>query len=57
MSEKEAEARAVNAQPWEPPPGMTKRQCPECRYFFAAPEAEAGMLCPDCTAKGTYTEE
>jgi hypothetical protein len=26
-------ARAVNAQPWEPPPGMLKRQCPWCRYL------------------------
>ena len=25
----EANARAVNAQPWEPPPGMVKRRCPE----------------------------
>jgi hypothetical protein len=35
MKAEEAEARAINAQPWEPPPGMVKRQCPECRYFFA----------------------
>jgi hypothetical protein len=32
----ETQARAVNAQPWEPMPGMTKRQCPECRYWFTA---------------------
>ena len=32
-----AAARAVNAEPWEPLPGMEKHQCPECRYFFAAP--------------------
>jgi hypothetical protein len=57
MSEKEADARAVNAQPWEPPPGMLKRQCPNCRYFFAAPsvEHEAMLLCPDCAAAGTRT--
>jgi hypothetical protein len=42
----EAQARATNAQPWEPPPGMIKRQCPKCRYFFAA-ATETG-LCPDC---------
>ena len=42
MTEEEATARAVNAEPWEPPPGMVKRQCPECRYFFAtAPLASA----------------
>jgi hypothetical protein len=31
--ELEAEARAVNAQPWEPLPGMVKRQCDWCRCF------------------------
>ena len=48
-------AREINAEPWEPPPGMVKRQCPRCRYFFAAdPDSEAEMLCPDCaTTKGT----
>lgn len=34
--ELEAEARAINATDWEPLPGMGKRQCPECSYFFAA---------------------
>ena len=28
--EDETSSRAVNAQPWDPPPGMVKRQCP-CR--------------------------
>jgi hypothetical protein len=52
--EAEAEARAVNAQPWEPPPGMVKQRCPQCRYLFAAPVAsEPGLLCPDCAAEGT----
>jgi hypothetical protein len=37
MTDEEADARAVNAEPWEPPPGMVKQQCRECRYFFAAP--------------------
>jgi hypothetical protein len=32
----EAAARAVNAEPWEPPPGMIKRRCPKCRYWFAS---------------------
>ena len=35
--ELEAEARVTNAKPWEPLPGMVKRQCDWCRYFFAAP--------------------
>jgi hypothetical protein len=56
MEDEQADARAINAQPWEPPPGMVKRQCPECRYFFAAPiEREAVLLCPDCAAAGTRT--
>jgi hypothetical protein len=53
MEDEEADARAINAQPWEPPPGMVKRQCPHCRYFFAAPEAV--LRCPDCAAAGTRT--
>ena len=49
MEDEEADARAINAQPWEPPPGMVKRQCPHCRYFFAVPsiKSEAVLLCPD----------
>jgi hypothetical protein len=42
----EATSRAVNAEPWEPMPGMVKRQCPECRYFFAS--ATGTDRCPDC---------
>ena len=42
-------ARVVNAEPWDPPPGMLKRQCPRCRYWFAS-VAETG-LCPDCSEK------
>jgi hypothetical protein len=37
----EAIARAVNTEPWERPPGMEKRQCLDCRCFFASlPDAE-----------------
>ena len=50
----EAEARAINAMPWEPMPGMIKRQCPECRYWFAA-ATETG-LCPDCAMPRRETE-
>jgi hypothetical protein len=35
----ELEARAVNATDWQPPPGMVKRQCDWCSYWFAAPAA------------------
>jgi hypothetical protein len=43
-------ARAVNAEPWEPLPGMVKRRCLRCGYFFAvrAEESEATGSCPDC---------
>ncbi len=53
--ELEAEARAINAEPWEPPPGMVKKRCSQCRYLFAVPveEAEATSRCPDCAGKGT----
>ena len=46
----EAVARAVNAEPWEPLPGMAKRRCLRCRYLFAvmAEEAETTATCPDC---------
>ena len=45
-------ARAVNAEPWEPLPGMVKRQCPDCRYWFAAPVDRAlEPRCVDCAEK------
>ena len=53
LAGEEASARAINAQPWEPLPGMVKAQCPECRYFFAAPAAAPSLLCPDCASEGT----
>jgi len=53
--EDEATTRAVNAGPWEPLPGMVKKRCSRCRYWFAVPitEAEATSRCPDCAAFGT----
>jgi hypothetical protein len=44
LSGEEAAARAINAEPWEPLPGMVKARCPECRYFFAAPVAATAAL-------------
>jgi hypothetical protein len=44
--EDEATSRAVNAQPWEPMPGMEKRQCPNCRYFFAADPTNGSAALP-----------
>ena len=51
----ETEARATNAEPWEPPPGMVKKRCSWCRYYFAVAveEAEGTSRCPDCTGLGT----
>jgi hypothetical protein len=47
----ETRARAANAEPWEPMPGMVKRQCPSCDYFFAAPADSREQRCPDCVEK------
>ena len=52
LAEKEASARAINAQPWLPPPGMIKLKCHRCDYYFAAPRL-AMAICPDCDALGT----
>jgi hypothetical protein len=43
-------ARAVNALPWEPLPGMVKRRCLRCGYLFAvnAARADVAACCPDC---------
>jgi hypothetical protein len=53
--ELEQAARAVNAQPWEPLPGMVKKRCSQCRYVFAVlvAEAEATARCPDCVGLGS----
>jgi hypothetical protein len=50
--EREAQARVVNAQPWEPMPGMVKKRCSRCSYWLAVrvTEAEATPRCPDCLA-------
>ena len=50
LEREEASARAVNAQPWEPMPGMVKLRCVECLYWFAARDP-ATAQCPDCAAR------
>ena len=50
--ELEVEARVVNATDWEPLPGMVKRLCDWCRYFFAAPATNHEPRCPDCVRAG-----
>ena len=47
----ETDGRAINAEPWEPLRGMVKRQCPMCRYLFAAPTGSDELRCPDCLKK------
>ena len=47
MTVVEAIACAINAEAWEPPPGMVKRRCNDCRYWFATADVEASQ-CPDC---------
>jgi hypothetical protein len=51
--EREAEARRINAQPWQPLPGMARRRCDRCSYWFAVPMviAEATPHCPDCASR------
>ena len=50
-----AVARAINAQPWEPPAGATKQRCAMCLYWFSAWEENA-RFCPECriiTSRGS----
>jgi predicted Zn-ribbon and HTH transcriptional regulator len=51
---KEAIARAINSADWQPLHGKMKKQCNQCRYFFAVPAAEAEVTsrCPDCAGLG-----
>jgi len=48
----EAVARRVNAQPWEPLPGMVKLRCPDCHYWFAAADLRTPR-CQDCASFGS----
>lgn len=41
-------AREINAQPWEPLPGMKKARCLECQFYYATPIAKPQHICPDC---------
>jgi hypothetical protein len=37
LASEEVAARAINAEPWEPLPGMTKEQCSELPQRCSAP--------------------
>jgi len=54
-AELELEARAINATDWQPMPGMVKKRCSRCHFWFAVPgtAAETTSRCPDCAALGT----
>jgi hypothetical protein len=47
----EATTREINAQSWEPLPGMIKRQCPECQYWFATWPGTKEKRCKDCAQR------
>jgi hypothetical protein len=51
QAQDEAEARAINAGPWEPLPGMTKRRCEDCDFWFATPRNAPADRCPDCALR------
>ena len=53
--ELEQEARATNATDWEPLPGMVKKRCLKCHYWFAvrAELAEMTATCPNCAPSQT----
>jgi hypothetical protein len=46
---RDAAARAINAEPWEPLPGMVKLRCTDCHYWFASRDV-AAERCADCCA-------
>jgi len=41
-------AREINDQPWEPLPGMAKRRCEQCCFWFATPQDKQSAFCPEC---------
>lgn len=45
----DARARAINAEPWQPLPGMVKLRCQHCAYWFATRDADV-PYCADCSA-------
>jgi len=42
-------ARQVNAEPWDPLPGMVKLKCVECEFWYAEPDPRVRVpFCQDC---------
>jgi hypothetical protein len=52
LTDEEAAARAIHAQPWKPLPGMTKQQCPKCRYWFATWSSTEEERFKECASNG-----
>ena len=48
LTEAGVAARVTNAAEWEAPPGMEKRRCRRCLYWFAAPADSHPLRCPTC---------
>jgi nucleoid DNA-binding protein len=54
FANEEAAARAVNAEPWDPMPGMVRRECPECRYCSPEPAVTKAELITGLTASNPH---
>jgi hypothetical protein len=49
MTDDDRHERRINAMPWEPLPGMVKRRCASCKFYFSTPTHQQSATCPDCT--------
>lgn len=47
LAEQHELAHAINSEPWDPPPGMVKRLCCACGFWFATADPNA-PACVDC---------
>ena len=56
LAKHEVQARAINAEPWQPMAGMVKRRCERCAYWFATPRPKPAAWCPDCELLAVRTE-
>jgi hypothetical protein len=46
LAGEEAAARAINAEPWDPLPGMTKALCPQLPLFLRGPNRRCDAALP-----------
>lgn len=40
-----------NDEPWEPPPGMHKRRCEICDYWYSDRSERGEAACPECRVR------